>query len=229
MHTITLTADDGTQHVGKLPRSWQETPLAPYAALATATTLPERIRALAALVGLPPEPLLHDVRHYGAMVKAAPFLFGELPEASAPVPSFKHLGTTYAHVGNLARVSGEQMEALTIFLRDSDGKPLTAGPGLLAVLYCPKGKEQTAEVVTATQQAFATLPVSIAWGAIASFCRSSGPVALNIRAASALTAQAQAALAALEQALTSTGSRTSFLSLGRKLGRMWIRRVRKTL
>jgi hypothetical protein len=229
--TITLTADDGETLTGKLPDSWATTPLAAYAAIATAELLPARVRAVAALVGLPAEPLLANIRHYAAIRAAAPWLLsGELPEATGAVPQFKHAGTTYVHVGHLDRISAEQMEALVGFLRASDGQPLTAGPGLLAVLYCPKGKTQTGEVVSAAQAAFATLPMSIAWPALADFLRSSASVALNIRTVSALSAQVETMLAALETALQTGGdSRTSYLNLRRRLGRTWIQRVRKML
>lgn len=231
MHKITLTADDGETLIGKLPPSWADTPLAGYAALATAELLPGRVRATAALVGLPPEPLLQNIRHYGAIRQAAPWLFGsELPEATGAMPSFKHAGTTYVHVGHLARITAEQMEALLNFLRESEGQPLLAAPGLLAVLYCPKGKTQTAEVVGESQAAFATLPMSVAWPALADFMQSSGSAALNIRTVSALKAQASGMLTALEQALATGGASFTFWQkVQRWLFHRWLRNARKML
>jgi hypothetical protein len=121
------------------------------------------------------------------------------------------------------------MEALLNFLAAAEGSPLTAAPSLLAVLYCPKGKQQTAEVVSATAEAFATLPMSVAWPALADFLRSSGSVALNIRTVSALSAQVQGLLATLEQALTGGGSFTFWQKAQRSLSRRWLRNARKML
>jgi hypothetical protein len=231
MSKIILTADDGEKLTGTLPDSWAEVPLVPYAALASAEGLPARIEAAAALVGLPAAPLLEDVDLFAAICRAAPWLFGdELPEATGAVPSFKHAGATYEHVGHLDKITAEQMEALLNFLRESEGKPLQAAPGLLAVLYRPKGKTQTAEVVEASRLAFATLPVSVAWPALADFMRSSASAALNIRTASALNEQARVTLAALEKTLTMAGASSTFWQKAqRSLFRRWLRNARKML
>ena len=230
MPTITLTAPGSETLTGELPAGWHATPLAPYAALATADTFPNRIRAVAALVGLPAQPLLDDVSLYGAIVRAAPWLFGALPEASAPVLDFVHQGVAYAHVGNLDRISAEQMEALYNFLAQAEGKPLTAAPGLLAVLYAPAGQKQTAEVVAAAQVAFATLPVSIAWPALLHFFRAGSSAATLSTTYSALSAQAEGALKTLEQALQASSGSTRFWQKPQRfLLRRWIKSVRATL
>jgi hypothetical protein len=231
MPIVTLTAADGETLTGRLPDSWGQVPLAAYATLATADTFPNRIRATAALVGLPAQPLLDDVSLYGAITRAAPWLFGgALPEAGEPLASFTHQGTTYRHVGNLDKINGEQFEALTNFLREAEGKPLTAAPGLLAVLYCAKGKPQTAEAVAAAQAAFATLPVATAWPALAFFLSSTGPVSLRIQTVSALSGQAEVALATLEQALATPGAFTTCWQRARRwLASRWLRSARKML
>ena len=230
MNTITLTAAGSDTLTGQLPSSWAEVPLAPYAALATADTFPNRIRAVAALVGLPAQPLLDDVSLYGAIVRAAPWLFGALPEASAPMTSFLHQGILYAHVGPLDTISAEQMEALYNFLAEAEGKPLTAAPGLLAVLYAPAGQKQTAAVVAAAQAAFATLPVSVAWPALADFLRAGSSAAQLIGTYSALSTQAEVALLHLEQALqASSASTRCWQKPQRFLLRQWTKSVRATL
>jgi hypothetical protein len=231
MNKIILTATDGEQLLGILPKSWAKVPLTLYANLAAAETMPEKVKATAALVGLPAAPLLADVKHYGAIVEAAPWLFGgELPEAPTPVAYFTHEGTTYHHVGALAKISATQMEALMNFLRDNEGHALNCAPGLLAVLYCPAGKEQTAEVVASAQEAFANLPMSIAWPALADFMRSSGSAALNIRTVSALEEQVKSLVRTLETATEGASASSTFLQkLQRSLFRRWLSNAKKLL
>jgi len=231
MRKITLTAADGEALTGQLPESWAEVPLAPFAALATAELLPARVRALAALVGLPAEPLLYDINHYARILVAAPWLFsGELPAATEPVPSFVHQGITYAHVGALDTITAEQMEALYNFLAEAEGQPLTAAPGLLAVLYAPKGQPQTAQVVAQAQAALASLPMSIAWPALADFLRAGSSVAQLIGTYSALRAQAEVALQSLEKALAASSGSTRFWQKPlRFLSAQWIKSARATL
>lgn len=232
MAKVTLTADTGETIVGRLPDSWAQVPLAAYAKLAAAEALPDRITAAADLCSLPAQVLLDDTSHYGAIVKAAPWLFGcELPETPAAAAYFTHEGTTYHHVGNLGKINAGQLEALLTFLADNEGHPLGCAAGLLAVLYCPAGKAQTAKVVGASQQAFATLPMSIAWPALADFMYHSGSAALSIQTCSALSEQTKVLLAILEEAASQTGgaSRISFSSMQRWLFKRWIRSARKML
>jgi hypothetical protein len=231
MKKIILTAEDGERLLGQLPKSWAQVPLTLYANLAAAESLPDKVKATASLVGLPAAPLLADVKHYGAIVEAAPWLFGgELPEAPSPVAYFTHAGTTYYHVGSLAKINAQQMEALMNFLRDNEGHALNCAPGLLAVLYCPDGKEQTAEVVAAAQEAFAALPMSIAWPALADFMRSSGSAALNIRTVSALEEQARNLVLMLETTMAGASASSTFWQKLRSwLFRRWLSNVRKLL
>ncbi|MGI4834643.1 MAG: hypothetical protein ACRYFK_14400 [Janthinobacterium lividum] len=229
MRILTLKADDGEILKGKLPDSWAEVPLAPYAQLAAAESLPARVEALAALVGLPVGPLLEDVSLSATIFEAAPWLQTELPEATGAMPEFAHLGVWYAHVGHLEKISAGQMEALTDFLQASEGHPLSSAPGLLAVLYCPREEAQTREVVRAAAQAFASLPMSVAWPCLADFTRSSGPAALSIQTAGALASQTRQALSSLEQALASGGSGTFWQKLLRSRAQRWLANVQKML
>jgi hypothetical protein len=231
MGKITLTAADGDTLTGRLPDSWAQVPLGAYARLAAAESLPDRIAATAALCNLSAQPLLDDVKHYGAIVAAAPWLFGgELPETPAAVSYFTHAGTTYHHVGNLGKINAGQLEALLTFLAENEGHPLGCAAGLLAVLYCPQGKQQTAKVVASSQQAFATLPMSVAWPALADFIRSSGSAARSILTVSALEEQTSNLLATLEQAQAMGGASSTFSQkVQRWLFRRWLRSARSQL
>ena len=226
MSRLKITADDGEELFGTLPTGWHDTPLAPYVALDSATTMPETCEAVAQLLGLPAEPFLSDASLVLPVRRLAPFLFdGSLPEASGPVGQFTHEGVIYAHVGHLDKVSAEQMEALLGFLQAHEGKPLAAAPDLLAVLYCPVGRKQTADVVEAAGRAFATLPMSVAWPALADFLRNSGPPAASIRTAWAAEKQLKATLDALEAGLTGTASTTFWQRRRAGLTRWWVKSV----
>jgi hypothetical protein len=229
MSKVTLTADDGETFTGTLPDNWSQVPLEAYARLSGAENLPDRVRATAALCGLPEAILVDDVKLYAAIRQAAPWLFrGELPQAPSAVAYFTYAGTTYRHVGNLAKINAGQFEALLTFLQASEGKPLACAPGLLAVLYCAEGEEQTPEVVRDAAQAFATLPMSIAWPALQDFMRSGAGAALHIRTVSALEEQVKVLLLTLEHA--TTGGRTTFWRKPlRALVRAWLSNARKTL
>lgn len=231
MSKIILTDDDGDTITGRLPDSWAQVPLGPYSRLAAAEALPDRIAAAAELCSLPAPLLLDDTRHYGAIVAAAPWLFGgELPETPTAVAYFTHEGTTYHHVGNLGKINAGQLEALLTFLADNEGHPLGCAAGLLAVLYCPAGKLQTAKVVATSQAAFATLPMSVAWPALADFMRSSGSVARNILTVSALEGQVSNLLTTLEQAQAMAGASSTFWQRAQRfLFRRWLRSARRQL
>lgn len=231
MAKVILTADTGETLIGRLPTGWAQVPLAAYAKLAAAEALPDRITAAAELCSLPAQPLLDDTSHYGAIVKAAPWLFGgELPETPQAVAYFTHEGTTYHHVGNLGKINAGQLEALLTFLADNEGHPLGCAAGLLAVLYCPQGKAQTAKVVGASQAAFATLPMSIAWPALADFMRSSGSAARSILTVSALSGQVSNLLTTLEQAQAMAGASSTFWQKAqRSLFQRWLRSARRQL
>ncbi|WP_310394133.1 hypothetical protein [Hymenobacter sp.] len=234
MPRLTLTDSDGAVLTGTLPSGWHDTPLAAYAALAAAQTVAETCQAVAQLLGLPAEPFLADVSLLAPVRRAAPFLFdGSLPEATEPVGQFSHEGHLYGHVGHLDKISAGQMEALLGLLQTHAEQPLAAAPALLAVLYCPVGRAQTADVVAATARAFAALPMAVAWPALAAFLRSSAGAALSIRTALALEKEALALLGALETAVsrptTGGGWRISSSSMRRWLTRQWIRSARKML
>jgi hypothetical protein len=230
MGKITLTATDGETLTGRLPDSWAQVPLGRYAKLAAAEELPAKVAAAAELCSLPAQPLLDDVRLYRAILNAAPWLFGgELPETSAAVTYFTHKGSTYHHVGNLGRINAGQLEALLAFLAENEGHPLGCAAGLLAVLYCPQ-EQQTAKVVAAAQQAFATLPMSIAWPALADFMRSSGSAARNILTVSALEGQVSNLLTTLENASQMAGASSTFSQkVQRWLFRLWLKNAKSRL
>jgi len=233
MRTITLASTDATDtHTGHLPESWAEVGLAHYVALASAQTLPETCRALAALCGLPAEVLTSDASLAVPIRKAAPWLFEKdsLPEP-ATVPSFTHAGIPYEHVGNLHKINAGQMEALLDFLEDNEADSLKASPHLLAVLYKPVGvDEQTSEVVDAAAAAFETLPMSVAWPALTSFTRAGQGSAASTRMYLAVAPKAEALLTTLEQSLASTGASKSFFRKPLNWGiRRWIKYVRSTL
>jgi hypothetical protein len=233
MPHIRLRADDGETLLGQVPDSWAQVPLAAYATLVGAESLPARIEALAALVGLPPAPLLDTPELAGQVLALAPWLFaGPLPEATEPVPSFTHLGTTYTYCGGVGRATAEQLEALLAFQQEHYAHPIGGGPHLLAVLYQVAGQPQTPESVLAASQALASLPVSIAYPALQDFIRRSAPWAQATQRYLAARAAAGQTLSALEAALTT--SPTSALpgrswSMRRWLGKAWIRHARKLL
>jgi hypothetical protein len=232
MPRIKITPSEGEPLYGQLPDGWGSTPLAPFVAIATAKTMPETCEAVAQVLGVPAEVFLSDVSHLVPIQRAAPWLFdGSLPEPPDVLPAtLHHRGQGYKHVGNLARVSAEQMEALLGFLDDHRGNPLTSAPALLAVLYCPVGKKQTADVVKASAEAFATLDMAQAWPALQDFLRSSAKPALSIRTALALESQLRAMLETLEQAMpTPTASTTLWRRMLGALVRLWLKYARKTL
>ncbi len=171
---------------GQLAEGWHEVPLAGYAQLKSAKSVRARIIATAALCGLPAEPLIEDSGIFGAIVRAAPWLFsGPLPEKMNR-DVLTHLGQQYRYVGDLHRISAEQLEALLNFLQEHKEAPLLSAPSLLAVLYCPVNGIQDADSVEAAAAAFATLPVSDAWPVLLDFLRSGAPAALHIRNSSAV-------------------------------------------
>lgn len=235
MRTITLKAGPETL-TGQLPDAlnWDEVRLDAYAAIVAAQEVPPTnitalCQAVALLAGLPAQPLLDDTSLLAVIVDAAPWLFGgSLPPAGEPVPVFTHLGIQYAHVGNLHKISAGQLEALYDFLQANQGGPISCAPNLLAVLYCPAGQTQTAEVVRDTAAAFASLPLAIAWPALQDFIGSSGSAAANILSASALQSKVGALLSTLEAA-TSGASSTFWRRPLNWLVRIWLRNVRKML
>lgn len=232
MPTIKITDSDGGVFTGTLPTSWHDTPLGPYVAIATATTMPETCSAVAQLLGVPAEVFLSDVSHLLPIKAACPWLFdGSLPEESAgALTSFLHQGQLYNHVGNLEKISAEQMEALLSFLNEHQGKPLAAAPSLLAVLYSPHGYDQTPDVVEVVAKAFELLPMATAWPALAFFLSSSSKPALLIQTVSALEKQTLHLLETLEEAVQTAGdSRTYWSRTRRWLTRRWLRHAKKAL
>lgn len=233
MRTITITlAAPGETLTGRLPESWAEVPLSPYAQLATAGSVRARIAATAAICSLPAAPLLEDTGLFGVIVRAAPWLFrGPLPDELPRQALIAHEGTAYAFAGDLHKISAGQLEALLGFLSQHADAPLLAAPAILAVLYCPVGEAQTADVVERTTDAFARLPVAVAWPALLDFLRSGANAALHIRNSSALLAATHTLLAELETSLTATGggSSTSSQRLRRWLIRTWIRYAKRRL
>jgi hypothetical protein len=244
MRKILLTASDGETLTGRLPDSWAEVPLSAYVALAlTARPLPAdaeptarafaseaSLEALAKLLGLPTAaPFLADWSLLLDIYEAAPWLFlGELP-GGEPLPTFTHLGAAYTYGGGLDHLTGGQWEALAQFLEQHADAPLVCAPHLLAVLYCPTGQQQTAAIVTAAAEAFAILPMSVAWPAVQAFFTRSLPLATPIQRYFAARPVVEQALSALELALTSSAPRAFSWSMGRWLGRIWIRLVARQL
>jgi hypothetical protein len=85
-------------------------------------------------------------------------------------------------------------------------------------------------VVASSQQAFATLPMSVAWPALADFIRSSGSAARSILTVSALEEQTSNLLATLEQAQAMGGASSTFSQkVQRWLFRRWLRSARSQL
>lgn len=244
MHKLTLTASDGEVLLAHAPASWAEVPLAAYADFAAtaqplpasltqptahAFTSPASCQALATLLGLPTaEPLLADRRVLLTVYQVSPFLFtGPLPAAGA-VPSFAHRGTVYEYCGGLPNATGEQLEALLAFMSEHEGHPLGCGPNLLAILYRPTGQAQTPAVVEATAAAFASLPLSLAWPALADFTQRSAPWLLATQRYLAARPAAGQVLSALERALASASPGRSW-SMRRWLGKVWLRHAAKLL
>ena len=96
------------------------------------------------------------------------------------------------------------------------------------MLYQPVGQKQTAAVVEATAAAFATLPMSLAWPALADFIQRSAPWALATQRYLAARPAAELALSAVEQAMASA-SQGRCWSMRRWLGKVWLRRVTSML
>lgn len=232
MKKFNINDSEGGHFPGLLPENWHEVPLAKYAALAAATDWPTRARALAALCGLPDEPLLADVSLCVALLHAAPFLLnGPLPTATATPPaSFQHLGVTYVPApANLEYVSAGQMEGLTSFLNEHEGNPLAAAPYLLAVLYKPEGRELSRPVVEASAAAFASLPMARGYGLLLDFYQRSAPMATNIQKFFAVRPVAEQVLNALETLSRPLASPARSWSTGRWLLKAYLKRATRTL
>lgn len=91
---------------GQLPEGWHEVPLAAYAALASAKSVRGRIVATATICHLPSGPMTEDAGLFGAIVRAAPWLFrGPLPEDLKREPLVAHEGRQYQFVGDLHRIN----------------------------------------------------------------------------------------------------------------------------
>nr|GFD13205.1 hypothetical protein [Tanacetum cinerariifolium] len=86
MSTITLTAEDGEVITRPVFRGWADVPLARYTHLVTEWDkgLPARIEAFAALLDIPAQPLLADVKTYVQLLRLMPWL-AQLPPLSQPV------------------------------------------------------------------------------------------------------------------------------------------------
>jgi hypothetical protein len=232
MPRIKITPSEGEPIYGQVPSGWHDTPLGPYISLATAKTIPEQCTAVAQVLAVPEEVFLSDVSHLVPIQRAAPWLFdGTLPDLPDMVPAtLHHQGQGYRYVGALDKISAEQMEALLNFLREHEDNPLASAPALLAVLYCPAGKKQTADVVTAAAGAFATLDMAQAWPALQAFLASSAAPALNIRTALALESQLRAMVETLAAAVPPTTASTSLWQRMRSaLVRRWLTSARKML
>jgi hypothetical protein len=240
MKKFTITDNEGTRYKGQIPESWEEVPLAKYAQLAAAADWPARCRTLAALCGVPEQPLLDDVSLCLPIFRAAPFLLnGPLPGITdgpaalvdRPGHSFQHLGITYVPApADLERINAGQLEGLLAFLSNHEGNTLAAAPHLLAVLYKPEGtKELTAEVVEASAAALASLPMAIGYTLLLDFWQRSASWALPIQRYLALRPAVEQMLNALE-----TLSQTSALpgrswNIVRWLFAMWTRHAKKML
>ena len=201
MKTITLTDSEGTKITGAIPEGWHEVPLSAfidYHQLVSGKPAPmAAVLAAATLTGLPTEAVMSDVSLAPLILRQMPWL-SELPQPE-PLLSFTHGKKTYEHVGNLERVDAAQFEALLSFLEAAEAGPVSAAANLLAVLYREKGTKQTADSVAQTAEAFASLPMDKAWGAVAFFLTSSLPYAERIRSLSQSREEAEKALKALDQ------------------------------
>lgn len=222
-------------HIGRLPERWGEVELGPYSQLRAAQGETDRIRAAAAICGLQPDVLLADVGMYGVIYAAATWLFErEPPHPAQRVEVLTHQGVTYRFVGDLHKINAGQLEALLDYIRENAAAPVLSAPHLLAVLFMPvDAAEQSADVVSAAAEAFASLPVSVAWPVLLDFLRSGASVALHIRNSSALHTTTTQLLTTIEQAVSSPpmpgASFTLSLRLRRWLIRTWTRYARKTL
>lgn len=213
----------------QIPADWAGVHLQHYAQFASATTLRGRAEAVAAMVGADAAQLSANVRLYGSILSDMPWLTEAPPEAD-PLDEFKHAGKTYVFVGNLQTIDCGQFEALTELLAAHQGQSAAAGPALLAVLYRRKGAEQTAETVEAATAAFQTLPVSVAWPALAFFLRVGWSCAHSFHSSLVLRERLLSTLTALEQHLPeSTGPRRFSLKPLPWLTRTWMRSVRGML
>ncbi len=247
MRKFKIEASDGELLTGHIPESWGEVPFRGYMDLAaTAQEVPSLIEptahvfasragctALATLLGLPTaEPFHTDMSLLLPIYETSPWLFlGPLPDEQALVTAFTHQGIAYTYAGGLDGANGGQMEALLAFLKENEGNPTACGPQLLAVLYCPQGKEQTADLVQATAQAFETLPMSIAWPCLQNFIVRSMPLALPIQRYLAMRPAVAQALSALEKAAHSpvSASLGRSWSMRRWLVKTWLRLAKRTL
>ena len=232
MHTIKITDSDGLTVEGHAPASWEHVTLPEYAALAAATDWPGRAQALAAITGLPAEPLLDDVSLCVGILRAAPFLIeGPLPAVVEDAPAqFRHQGVTYVPTAaNLEKITGAQMEGLTAFLEAAEGNALAAAPNLLAILYKPKNAKLTADVVRASAAAFATLPMATAYPLLLNFWKRSESLALPIQRYLAVRPMVVQMRNALEVTLRASASVGASWNLRRWLIQTWLRLVSRSL
>lgn len=213
MKTFTLTASDGVTTAHHLAEGWADVSVAAFVQHQTAVNKLRPARALvarAALLSDVPEAILKSDVSIAARIVGACTWLSDLPTATGePVQAFEHRGIRYRHVGNLDVISAGQLEALLVFLRDADEEPVAAFPNLLAVLYCPDGREQTPETVAAAAEAFLSLPIATAWPALSNFMTAGAPCALRIQqysVAHRAAEQAVQTLRSLTEARTDGGS-----------------------
>ena len=225
----------GQQHKGTLPASWRQVPLSAFLKF---HELHEGHRSelvflhsVIALTGLPAHLFEEDVSLARTLAEQMPFFSDGLPE-DEPVPVFTHKGRRYEHVGDFGKLAAGQFEALLSFLDAATPKPVFAAPDLLAVLYREQGTEQDPASVSAATKAFHSLPMSVAWPAVAAFLTAWAQSAWRIQAYSAAKLQVETALRTVEQTLTQA---TVGASPGRSsrilgwLGKRYVRSVRGQL
>ncbi|MDO7849911.1 hypothetical protein Q5H92_26365 [Hymenobacter sp. M29] len=211
-------------HIGRLPERWPEVALAPYSQLRAAMAANSetgKIKATALICGIEPDILLADVGMYGVIYEAATWLFEqEPPHPAQRLETLTHQGVTYRFVGDLHKINAGQLEALLDFIAENAAAPVLSAPHLLAVLFMPvDAAEQSAEVVSAAAEAFASLPVSVAWPVLLDFLRSGASAALHIRNSSALHQTTAQLLTTIEQAVSSPPTAGGSFTLSLKLRR----------
>ncbi|WP_375436661.1 hypothetical protein [uncultured Hymenobacter sp.] len=207
MRSIKITdSETGQVYPGHLPTGWHEVPLSAFQAYARLQQQrrPELslLSAVQALTALPADVLEADMSVAKVFADEMPWFFAGLPTGE-PAAVLTHRSLVYEHCQDFGRLSGGQFEALLTFLDEADGNPAVAAPYLLAVLLKRRGTRQDARAVREAAEAFASLPMEVAWPYVMGFLRVWSTNAVRLQACSVAKLKTETALLQLLEGLHS--------------------------
>jgi hypothetical protein len=238
MRNINVTdSETGTVYPGQLPTGWHEVPVSAFQEFARLQLerRPElaMLSAVQALTNIPYEVLESDVSVAVVLGKELPWFFDGLPTGE-PAAKLSHRGIVYDHCEEFGRLSAGQFEALLAFLEEGKDSPAIAASYLLAVLLVRRGHKQNAKVVREAAEAFASLPMSVAWPYVINFLTAWSSNAVQLQACSVAAMQTETALLQMAEALSLRPRPVGRLrrlcsTIAGKLAKRYVRSVRGQL